>query len=260
MPSVVPLTYTQRYHVSFHHEGDVALLAASDAGIWAEEVYGDGWMAQHRLDEDGAIVESVDEDEGRRADLRPLTIPSTAVHPRRAWASMHLNIAGARHRGLREADRLMDVVHSLPIADKLAVAAHLAIEPFAVLGIAESYVLAECALTAPNDLMICRRLRIAVAVPAQVGADGLPFDYDTRELYLLQRWRLSDEAPPLAYDLNGLPGVPMVRPMDLLRCGDILFVGEGGAPGRASAVRALRIGGLPPPEDSEAALLRKLYG
>jgi hypothetical protein len=217
-------------------------------------------MAQHLLDFERGIVESADEDEGRALDLKPLVIPQRALGPQRAWTAMRLNFTGARHHGLREDDRLADVLRPLDVADKFAVASHLQIPPPSLLGIAESYVLAECNLTAPDDMLVCRRLRIAVAVPRQTGPDGLPYDYETREHFIVQRWQAGDDFPPLEHALAGVPGVPLQRPMDIMRLGDRLIVAEGGEGERVSAVCILQLAGLPPPPDRDAQLLKKLYG
>lgn len=242
------------------HAGDVCLLAATESSVWVEELYGDGWLAQHRLEFDGAFSASVDEDEGRAADLSPLPIPPGAIRPQRAWSALSLNHAGPRRRGLREEDRLLDLLPALPIADKLALAAYLGLPTPSVLGLTESFVLAESPLTDPADLLVCRRLRAAVVVPRQIGPDGLPFDYDTVEFHVLHPWTAAAEAPTLDTILAGLPGVPLVRPMDCLRLGNRLIVAEGGESGRLGTICVLAIDGLPPPDDPEQALLRKLYG
>lgn len=260
MPDPMPLRFSLVRRVMLPHEGDVSLLALSENRLWVEEMYGDQWMAQHCLDLDGGIIASADEDEGRGVNLRPLALPADALTPRRAWAAMRLNYAGSRHRGLREEDRLSDVLHAVSVADKFALAAWLNITPPAVLGVAESYVLAECPLAAPDDLLLCRRLRVAVAVPRQTGDDGLPYDYETRTTFVLQRWLAGDDEPALEGALAGLDGVPLRRPMDCLRRGDRLYVAEGGETGQPAAVSVVEIAGLPAPPDREAELLKKLYG
>ncbi len=251
-------TLIQRHPL--RHESDVCLLAATASSVWVEEVYGEGWLAQHCLSLDGTISASVDEDEGRAADLSPLPIPPGAARPQRAWAALSLNHAGPRRRGLREEDRLLDLLPALPVADKLALAAYLRVPPPSVLGLTESYVLAESTLTGPADLLVCRRLRAALAVPRQIGPDGLPFDYDTVELHVLHRWSTSAEPPALETLLAGLPAAPLVRPMDCMRLGRQLLVAEGSEAGRPGAICVLAIDGLPSPDDPEHDLRRKLYG
>lgn len=260
MADPVPLQFSLIRRIFLPHDGDASLLALSGNRLWAEEMYGDQWLAQHELDLDQGIVASADEDEGRRTDLKPLTIPDGAVAPRRAWATMRLNFAGARHRGLREEDRLAEVLHAIPVADKFALADWLQVASPAVLGIAESYVLAECPLAAPDDWLLCRRLRIAVAIPRQIDADGLPFDYEARTIFMLQRWTVGGDDPPLESALAGLDGVALHRPMDCLRDGERLLVAEGGAPGQPAAISLIQMAGLPAPRDRDAELLKKLYG
>ncbi|HYO88218.1 MAG TPA: hypothetical protein VER79_06185 [Candidatus Limnocylindrales bacterium] len=260
MFDTLPLTFTLRYRFPLRHSGDVGLLGATAESLWVEEMYGDGWLAQHRVEMDSTISASVDEDEGRAADLRPLLVAPEAVAPRRGWDAMGLNFAGARHRGLRAEDRLLDVIQSISVADKVALAAQMDVPMSALLGVAESYVLAECPLTGPTDMMVCRRLRIACAVPRQLGVDGLPFDYEARELLLLHRFDLQAEVPPLETLLNELPGIALQRPMDCLRLGDRLIVADGGAAERPSAVCVITIDGLPAPDSRTNTLFKKLYG
>ncbi|MFN8380040.1 MAG: hypothetical protein U0452_15355 [Anaerolineae bacterium] len=260
MPEPIPLQFSLVRRFTLPHQGDVALLALSGNQLWAEEMYGDQWLAQHALDLDRGIVESADEDEGRATQLRPLDIPADALAPRRAWAAMRLNYAGARHQGLREEDRLADVLHPVSVADRFALANAFAVAPPAVLGIAESYVLAESPLAEPHDLLLCRRLRIAVAVPRNTDSAGLSFDYVTRACFVLQRWKVGEDEPPLEHALSGLGGIPLHQPMDCMRRDNRLYVAEGGAEGRTAAVSILEISGLPAPMDQDAELLKKLYG
>lgn len=257
----VSLTFTLLRRFPLRHTGDTGLLGAGDDALWVEEIYGDGWMAQHQLALDGTISASVDEDEGRITDLSPLIIPPEATIPRRGWNTMGLNFTGARRRGLREEDRLLDVLRPLSIAGKAALSARLDIPIPNLLGIAESYVLAECALSGPTDWLVCRRLRIAHTVPRQLDVGGLPFDYDTRELLLLHRFDTRSEPAPLEILLAG-PGadITLYRPMDCLRTGDQLIVADGGGHDRPSAVCVIAIEGLPAPVSRTDALFRKLYG
>lgn len=260
MADPVPLRFSLIRRFALPHEGDASLLAVRGNQLWAEEMYGDQWLAQHELNLDGGIVASADEDEGRATNLKPLLMPDDAIAPRRAWATMRLNFAGARHRGLREADRLAEVLRAIPVAEKFALASSLKVDSPTVLGLAESYGLSECPLAAPDDWLLCRRLRIAVAVPRQIDEDGLPCDYETRTIFVLQRWTVGGDEPPLEPALAGLDGVTLHRPMDCLRDGERLLVAEGGAPGQPAAISLFQIIGLPAPRDRDAELLKKLYG
>lgn len=260
MSEPTPLEFALIRRVALPHHGDVSLLALDGGRLWVEEWYGDQWMAQHCVDLEHGIIESADEDEGRATGLKPLVIPSGAAVPRRVWAAMRLNYAGARQRGLRDEDRLSDMLHAVSVADRFALADRLQLAPAAVLGLAESYILAECPLAAPDDLLLCRRLRVALAVPRQTGDDGLLFDYETKDVYVLQRWKAGADEPPLESALTGLAGAPLHRPMDCLRCENRLYVAEGGSDGQPAAVCVLEIDGLPAPPGSEAEWLKKLYG
>jgi hypothetical protein len=254
------LHFSLLFRHPLRHAGAVGLLGATRDSVWAEEVYGEGWVAQHRIGIEDGVRASVDEDEGRATGLKPLAIADEAVLPRRGWDTMGLNFAGARHHGLREEDRLLDVAQSISVAGRFALAERLHLPAPTLLGIAESYVLAEAPLTGPTDWLVCRRLRIAHAVPRQTGADGLPFDYDTRELLLLHRYDTQAEPPPLEALLADPAGAELRRPMDCVRLGDRLIVAEGGHDEEASAVCILAIDGLPAPVSRTDALFRKLYG
>ena len=260
MPNPIPLQFQIQHRFRLSHVSDVSLLAATEDAAWVEEMYGDLWVAQHQVDFEAGVIASADEDEGRATHLKPLDIPPEAFAPRRAWAALNLNLAGARQRGLREEDRLTDVLRPLSVADKFAVADWLGVPAPALLGLAERYVLAECPLTAPDDLLLCLRLRFAVAVPRHTEPDGFACDYESRVGYVMQRWHAGDDAPPFEASLNGLPGVPVHRPMDIQRLGDRLLVAEGGDGERPSALCVLLIEGLPPPSDRAAEAVRKLYG
>ena len=256
----VLIQFALQHRIPLRHAGDVSLLAAREDEVWVEETYGDLWVAQHEVHVEVGLVASVDEDEGRAGDLKPLDIPAGAFAPRRAWAALRLNMVGARDHGLRDEDRLNDVLRPLSVEDKFAVAAWLGVPAPSLLGLAERYVLAECALAAPDDLLLCLRLRFAVAVPRHTGADGLACDYVSRVGYVLQRWHVGDDAPPLEGWLNGLPGAALKRPMDIQRIDDRLLVAEGSEGERAAALCVLQLEGLPPKADPAAELLRKLYG
>lgn len=260
MSDPAPLRFTLQERTLLRHASEVSLLGATEDSVWVEEMYGDLWVAQHQIAPGIGIVASVDEDEGRATDLTPLDIAPEAIAPRRAWAALHLNVAGARHHGLREEDRLADVLRPLSIEDKFAVAAWLGVPAPSLLGLAERYVLAECPLTAADDLLLCMRLRFAIAVSRHIGTDGLACDYETRVGYVLQRWHAGDDAPPLEPWVNGLPGVPLERPMDVQRIGERLFIVEGGLGEHPATLAIVQVEGLPQPTDRAAELARKLYG
>ena len=65
--------------------------------------------------------------------------------------------------------RLLDLVRVLSIDEKMAVIDKfkLNIIPPMLIGVAESYVLAEAELQRPNLYFVCRRMRLAIALPEE---------------------------------------------------------------------------------------------
>lgn len=245
------------------HHGDCSLLGVTpDGTIYAEEVYDDdGWVAQHELRPDGSFVRSVDEDHGTAQDIRPLDLPDDAIPSKTCWRTMPLNFAGPRHRGLREPERVLDLVRSLSIDEKLALISksRLNLPPPMLLGMAESYVLAETEIVRPNLYFVCRRIRLAYALPQLVpDADGQPYDYDTQVMYLAHFHEFGDDLRLLDL-LADLTDVPLHRPMDCLRIGDRLYIADGGADDRLSAIHVWKLD-LPEEPTEEEKLLKKLYG
>jgi hypothetical protein len=245
------------------HAGDCSLLGVSpDGAIYAEEVYGDeGWVAQHELRPDGTLARSVDEAGGSGGDLKPLDLPDNLFTSRTCWKTMPLNFAGPRHRGLREPERVGDLVRPLTIQEKMAAIDRLNLDilPPLLLGLAESYVLAESEIIRPNLYFVCRRIRLAYALPQpKIGADGQPYDYDTRVMYAAH-FHDDREETPFTDLLIDLTGVPLHRPMDCVLAGNRLYIADGGEGERVSAIH---VWGLELPETltDEEKLLKKLYG
>jgi hypothetical protein len=140
-----------------------------------------------------------------------------------------LNYKGARYRGLREEDRIQDVVQPLSIAEKMQLLPHLsiAVSPMALLGIAEIAVLAETPITS-SETWVCLRLRIAYALAeAQYDANRLRYDYDTTLLHTLYRYNQDDEFSPQNL-ITSLDGIEVQKPMDCFLVNNYFFVAEGG--------------------------------
>jgi len=246
------------------HNGDCSLIGvADDLTVHVEETYSeDAWLAQHTLRLDGTMIFSQDEDGGASFISQPLPMPPNLAKPHTCWQTMSLNFAGPRRRGLQGSERVRDLVRPLTVPDKIALVKRLRLNmpPPLLLGIAESYVLAE-ALLLPDLYFVCRRVRLAFALPQeQVDGDGQPYDYDTLALYAAHLYPLvSSEETPLAETLEGLPGVEMVRPMDCVFHQNHLFVADGGDDSRLSAIHVWQVE-LPPRETPDQRLSRKLYG
>ncbi len=245
------------------HHGDCSLLGVTPEGaIYAEEVYGaEGWVAQHELRLDGTFVRSVDEVHGTTGDIRPLDLPERIVKAKTCWRTMPLNFAGPRHRGLREPERIADLVRPLSIQEKMAVIGKhkLDLLPPHLLGIAESYVLAESEIIRPNLYFVCRRIRLAYILPEPASdADGQPYDYDTQVIYVAH-FHDCDGEEVFADLLSDVTTVPLYRPMDCVLAGDKLYIADGGAQDRLSAIHVWTLE-LPELQTEEEKLRKKLYG
>jgi hypothetical protein len=262
------LTFYYRQSFPLLHAGDCALLGVDrDLTIYTEEIYDEiGYMAQTAIRFSGDKLAVVDE--GDDDSFVPLKVPESCTRSHSAWQTITLNFAGARHRGLREADRAADLVQPLTNPDKLVLAMHLGngIQSPQILGIAESYVLAEARL-ASTLYFVCRRLRIAYALPQPAqDSEGLRYDYDTQSVYLAHGLDLHDQTETsLESLLTGLPEVKLFRPMDCILCRDHLFIADGGSAQtpdqaeRLSHIHVWQIEGLPPSSHDESTWSQKLY-
>jgi hypothetical protein len=222
------------------HGGDCSLLGvASDLTVYVEEVYGDeGWMAQRALRMDGTMVAAVDEEDGRATAVQPLPLPDDLTIPKTGWHTMALNFSGARHRGIRSLEHVTDIAQPLAVEDRMALTGRLRVPAPLILGLAESYVLAEAELAAPHLFLVCRRLRVVYALEAeQTDEQNQAYDYDSHVLYVAHVYdRSQDVKPTLRESLAGLAGVELCRPMDCLIAHGHLFVADGGEDEQVSRV------------------------
>jgi hypothetical protein len=252
--------------LTLQHNGDCGLLGVTpDFTIYVEEVYGEeGWLAQHALALDGSVSASVDESFGTVTQLAPLPLPDTLIEPQRGWHTMGLNFTGPRHRGLRGPERLDDLVHPFSVQEKFALAKQLKLDimPPMLLGLAESYVLAEATVRAPHLFLVCRRLRIAYALPEErLDAEGEPYDYDTLVLHVAHFFdTAADHEIALSLLLADLQSMSLSRPMDCLITKDHLFIADGGSGERKSAVQIWHIDHVAPTLSDQEQLRKKLYG
>src|SRR5664279_2445512 len=213
--------------VSLKHNGDCNIIGVTaDATIFAEEMYGDNArVAQYEVRLDGSFIQSVDEAEGANGDLQPLKLPPEISKPKSGWHTMMLNFAGPRHRGLRGPERTLDLVRPLAILEKMALIEKLKLGmmPPQLLGVAESYVLAESEIVRPNLYFVCRRVRLAFALSEEkLDADHQPYDYDTHVIYLAHFYDCEQEFD-FSELLTDLTAVPLHRPMDCLLVGNLLY-------------------------------------
>ncbi len=230
------------------HAADCDLLGAgTDGTLYVEEIIDDGdRVVQHIIGSDGDIRASVDD--AAPGVFEPLALPPDAVRTQSPRQATALNFSGPRLRGSCHDDRIQELVQPLTMPDRMALVERLKFDvlPPHVLGLAESYVLAEAALTA-SLFVVCRRLRVAYRLDEpRHERDGTPYDYDTITIYAAHLYD-RDAGTPVSVDgqpfdgvsaaLDGLPGPALRRPMACLTLpGGRLAIADGGDGDRVSTV------------------------
>lgn len=262
---ILPLLHYVRT-IPLAHEGTCSLMGITpDGHLYVEEIYGEGlWLAQHHFGPDDRLLEQVDELSGAVTVSVPVAVPDHAQRSHSGWHTMWLNFAGPRHRGQRALERIDALVRPFTLQDKMHLANHplMNMPPPHILGLAESYVLAEARLPLTGLYFVCRRLRIAhLVIPPAAEADGTPYDYDTRPLYLAH---FAARTPSLDEDLiaqmQPMPHLTPTCPLDCALVGDLLYIADGGAAGRTSAVHIWRLDWGTTPLTHEDKLLKRIYG
>lgn len=229
--------------ISLPHTGDCRFLGVDPAMvIYVEEIFGDDdTLSQHAITLADGIIDSTGGD-----DFVPLALPQPLVRPTPVRAARWLNFRGPRHRGLRDPERITDVVRALevPTRIKLVQQLQLDIAPPFLIGIAESQVMAEALLQAPDTYIVCRRLRIAYALEQpKRDAQNQLYDYDTLEIYAAHLYNAADgevDLPPETV-FAGLPGVQLLRPMDCMVYNQHLLVADGGKDDQPDRIHIWRI-------------------
>lgn len=233
--SSVPLKYVD----------DVRLLGITPRfDVYVEEIYSVlDWAAQHIVTPEGGLSASRDEDYGSNTHFEPFKRPVDLVKPGPVKRGHELNFSGARLRGLRETERITDTVRALSPAEKMTFAAYFNLTPPVptLLGIAESSVTAEAEIIPGKWHVMCRRIRLAYALPEVRYDDmGYPFDYDTVTVYAAHDYdpALGSSADMLSFaELPAIfHGIRLRRPMDCLFYGGFLVVADGGGPDVPSQV------------------------
>lgn len=225
---------THKITISLQYNEDCNILGVTpERKLYVEESYSpDAWIAQHLYQLDGTHIKSVDEDFGKNTALSPLDLPPTLIRPKPGWHCMSLNFTGPRHRGLRGPERIVETVRSLAIQSKMAFAErfNLQLPPPMILGLAESYITSEIELIRPHLYFVCRRVRIAYALPKQqFDSDGEPYDYDTKVIYLAHFYDKDHGFdPPIDSYFDALPDIQLNRPMDCLLYDNHLIIADGG--------------------------------
>lgn len=261
------MTMTLHHRISFplHYPGECSLIGftPADATLYVEEIHGEqGWAAHTLYGLDGRIVHTIDESSG---DTDPLPLPAESIKPDRVWQTMALNFSGPRHQGLRVLERIDDTVRPLTLPEKMKLAAHLrlAVPAPVLLGLAESYILTEALIEPPALYVVCRRLRIAHALPQRIrDAEGNEYDYVTHVLHVAHIVDLNDEHEIALSDmLDDFGGVTLHHPVDCLYHDGLLIIVENGstADARPGHVHLWQVAGATPPADPIQSLKKRLY-
>lgn len=243
--SIPNLTY--KIGIPLKYNEDCNLLGVTpDLKLYIEEIYShDAWIAQHIYQLDGSHLAIIDEDFGKNTSLSPLQLPANLVRPKPGWHTMDLNFTGPRHRGLRGPERIADMVKPLSIQSKIALVERfgLPVSPPLILGLAESYVISEIELIRPHLYFVCRRLRVAYALPqSEIDSEGETYDYDTQVIYLAHFYDKNQTFDPQIEDLiDPFPGINLVRPMDCLFYENHLFIADGGNTNAKSTIHVWEI-------------------
>lgn len=229
------------------YTGDCSLLGVSDdLTVYVEEIYTeDCWIAQHAISPDGQFLASMDEQGGANTKVTPLHLPANIAKPHSGWHTMNLNYLGPRHRGMRIAERILDMLKPISIHEKMALVKRMMpnMPVGSILGLAESFVVAEARFAHPHVYMVCRRVRVAYALPEpKISTDNHPYDYDTMVFYITHPYDKSDTDDVLLdMAFNSLPEVTFLRPMDCLIAHNHLYIADGGQDDAVSRVHIWEI-------------------
>ncbi len=230
--------------LTLQQRGDCSLLGITpDLSLYVEEIYGEeDHLARYKVELDGSIRVLADEDtlEGDAA----FGYPADLLRRAPIQHTTALNFSSGRYRGMRENERVTDLVQPLTMQEKMALVklSGLEVMPPLLIGVAESVILAEAPLVSPDHYLVCRRLRLAYVLPQpRVDRFRQKYDYDTVVLYVAQLYNVCvEEELPLheiiASSKTLLPGVVLRRPMDCLVQGDYVVIAEGGDETQVSTV------------------------
>jgi hypothetical protein len=226
------------HSLPLNHKEDCYIVGMnSDGMIYVDELYGAGdQIARYVFQLDGTLAASGDENDGHLPE-----VPSNLVEPARIPAGHPLKFSGARRRGMRDADRILDWVYPISMSEKIDLSTGLNIPPPRIIGLAESVVLAEARLNETGMSLVCRRLRIAHMLPEMKYDDQhLPYNYDTVSLYAAQYYAATEEIGLLTLT-SRLPGIQLNRPMDCMVWQKWLLVADGGTQDIKAAVHIWEI-------------------
>lgn len=232
------LHYTRSIPLKHKGECQFAGISTEDV-VYVDELHGeDDWMAQYAFQLDGTLIGFHDES---NSDFGKLWLnPQPITRPTRLPSPHPLHFGGARLRGMRQEDRIQDIVHPLTIAEKMALSSRLHLTA-PLIGLAESHVLAAAQLEGTPFSMVCRRLRVAYVLPEiRLDDHHLPYDYDTITLYIAH-WYADDEVD-LSVAFQTFGDRQMQNPMDCMIWKQWLLIAEGGTDQQTSAIHLWQLG------------------
>ncbi len=242
------ITLIYQNSISLMHREECGLLGvAPDLTMYVEAFYEDAAVRAILLPDGTLHTEPRHSHNGSAALTGRYTPPPDAKKPTSSSkATQPLNYTGARHRGLRELERISEAVRPISLPSKMALVDHLrlGVPPPHVLGVAESYVLSE-AVIAPSVYVVCRRIRIAYALPqTHYDDEKQPYDYDTLTLHIAHLYDpiTQDDEISIEQAFSGLDGIIPHHPVDCVMQSGHLFILEGGTPQTDATMHIWRIG------------------
>lgn len=196
--------------------------------LYIEQYMPQDWVQQTILTAAGDVIQQADD----RDDGPLLTLPDDRIAPEQPFKHA-LQFKGLRYRGLSEEDRIADWVQGLTIMEKMPLASklNLTVPPPMILGLAESYILSIAHLDDTGQTVVCRRIRLAYRLPQrQIDADGLPYDYDTRVVFIAHPYHVPTDTAPALHDCIGsFADVAVQRPTACIAHDNRLYLLDCGA-------------------------------
>lgn len=156
-------------------------------------------------------------------------LPHDLITPSPPKAMTWLNHTGLRWRGMHETDRVTEWAQPLTIMEKMQILPHLGrpLSPMQVLGVAESYVLSEAAVGDGETYLVCRRLRLAYALPTVQRDENGDYDYDTL-LCHVAHWVRGDAEPSWEHVFTDFDRAQIQAPLDCLIHEGQLYMADSG--------------------------------
>lgn len=231
-----------------HHHDDCYItgLTQDQSTLFVGELYENDCQALHQINLTDYSMQTWAESPDQ-LDQPQFSQPSDLIEPTIVSETTQLQTIGARWRGMREAENLVDLVQPLSVMEKMAIIKHLnlSISAMMLFGIADSRVLAEAHLH-DNLYFVCRRIRLAIALPeVKRDADHQPYDYDTIPLEIAHLYDAeTDEAPSISASFTTFSETRVKRPMDCLFHDGRLYIADGGTSDHVSQIHIFELNTL----------------